>query len=97
MEIFPPLFKAIGIKTIHSLSFRTEAPVAQLDRVAGFEPVGWGFKSLQAYKLVWGEPEPQLSWRRNRGSYDFVSIALHPGADLLAIEPTIEIVRELIP
>ena len=26
----------------------TEAPVAQLDRVAGFEPVGRGFESLRA-------------------------------------------------
>ena len=29
--------------TVHSMVF---ALVAQLDRVPGFEPVGWGFKSL---------------------------------------------------
>lgn len=29
----------------------TRAPVAQLDRANGFEPLGWGFKSLRARQL----------------------------------------------
>ena len=33
------------------LSHSAHAPVAQLDRVPGFEPGGWGFKSLRACKL----------------------------------------------
>ena len=33
---------------LHSVHFCLNAPVAQLDRAAGFEPVGRGFKSLRA-------------------------------------------------
>ncbi len=29
------------------------APVAQLDRVTGFEPVGRGFESLQAHHIYY--------------------------------------------
>lgn len=28
-----------------------DASVAQLDRVAGFEPVGWGFESLRMHQM----------------------------------------------
>ena len=28
------------------------APVAQLDRVLGFEPRGWGFESLRAHNVL---------------------------------------------
>ena len=37
-----------GSKSIESLS----APVAQLDRAPGFEPVGRGFESLRARHLL---------------------------------------------
>src|SRR5262249_5961824 len=33
------------------IDFRTYAPVAQLDRAPGFEPVGRGFKSLRARSI----------------------------------------------
>ena len=35
------------------LMFLKYAPVAQLDRVSGYEPEGRGFESLLAYQPVW--------------------------------------------
>ena len=39
-----------GCRTI--LQF-TSAPVAQMDRATGFEPVGRGFDSLRAHQTIW--------------------------------------------
>ena len=32
--------------------YLTDAPVAQLDRATGFEPVGRGFESLRAHQIL---------------------------------------------
>jgi hypothetical protein len=42
-----PVYKIVVIERISSTSY---APVAQLDRVPGFEPGGRGFESLRAHQ-----------------------------------------------
>src|SRR4051812_44992892 len=60
-----------GVGRLHStLVTRRSAPVAQLDRAAGFEPVGRGFKSLRAHQpdgrkrssASGSNPLPARSW-----------------------------------
>ena len=38
------------------------APVAQLDRAFGYEPKGWGFKSLRVYEKRKAELNARLSF-----------------------------------
>ena len=50
---------------IEGVTLISRAPVAQLDRVAGFEPVGWGFESLRAYDRDAEHPFCEFRLRRN--------------------------------
>ena len=46
------LFSDIIVRVVESVKSRSHyAPVAQLDRVTGYEPVGRGFESLPAHQL----------------------------------------------
>src|ERR1019366_4505258 len=40
--------------------FRHDAPVAQLDRVLGYEPRGWEFDSLRAHHIYCLKPLPKV-------------------------------------
>ena len=50
----------------------SRAPVAQLDRANGFEPLGWGFKSLRARHFSRGSgPETWVTDRTGDSGYTF--------------------------
>jgi hypothetical protein len=53
------------------LQSEADAPVAQLDRAAGFEPVGRGFKSLRARHIFMLEGLAPLDSPHARSPFDF--------------------------
>ncbi len=70
--IIPPsddLTASIGapiIPALASICASKTAPVAQLDRVPGYELGGRGFESLRARQLNWAPSGAQFSWRGGR-------------------------------